>query len=714
MELQGANLNVQAASNHISLLQHSGEHWSIAVYDVSIDCPIGHRLRVMNTSAFRVVPFTGLKRSYLLDQLSYFCESCPRHRYSMGKGYLYYRLDRGVLDYFTLMINGKHPSNTFHGTYLYHDIECKDCPYGANCDNLIRALPNFWGYEYYGNIKFQMCPKGYCCNQGQCVTHNACATHRTGRLCGECVAGYSEALFSPRCVPNELCGPIWLWPFIFGTGVLYAVLLFFQKDIREFIFSTPAKFSAASLCCGGQSCSACCGRNSERYTYKVCERDAPLDEAPQPTDHGTSEAPESIPLKDKTHVEEETTPDEKCPDGILNNGVAPGNDIHVANDITPENKDTDSPSDNPDKTLVDNPDPEVDSIKENSIKQEAEEEATASTTPSATDIGAILLIIVLYYFQDARLFNVKTANSQADSKNRSMLKTVLLGLFQFRLEVAQFVDNVCLLPGLTASQKLLAKTVLVPYVLLLFVGVYVFYVFKTCMAARCRPQKESQNPFLARLSTGFMLSLLFTYQRMAQTTFTLLNCVPVGDDNVLFIEGGVTCYETWQYGVVAYAISCIVPFSFTLMLGPGLLQEGKISLGHFFVACIFPLPFVIGWAILRLVQKKQTSQEVKITPSTEVVIKVLQGPFRNIETRLFGPICWAGVLIFRRLILVILFTFINTSLIRVISMPLCLLPYPTQPCVCTALQGLVRQRRRKCVSVGAHDHRRNQSGTCWL
>ena len=36
VKVHGTRLNVITASDHVSLLQHSGEHWSIAVYDRSI------------------------------------------------------------------------------------------------------------------------------------------------------------------------------------------------------------------------------------------------------------------------------------------------------------------------------------------------------------------------------------------------------------------------------------------------------------------------------------------------------------------------------------------------------------------------------------------------------------------------------------------------------------------------------------------------------
>ena len=71
-----------------------------------------------------------------MDQLSYFCESCPRNRYSLDYGYLNYSLTYSSFAYFTLLIDGKQPEVAYSGSYHYHDIECLECPYGARCQQV--------------------------------------------------------------------------------------------------------------------------------------------------------------------------------------------------------------------------------------------------------------------------------------------------------------------------------------------------------------------------------------------------------------------------------------------------------------------------------------------------------------------------------------------------------------------------------------------------
>ena len=287
-------------------------------------------------------------------------------------------------------------------------------------------------------------------------------------------------------------------------------------------------------------------------------------------------------------------------------------------------------------------------------------------------------------FQDAQLLHLKTVFAVAETRSQSLIKTILSGLFKFRIELFQFMDKICFMEGMTPVLKLLIKAVVVPYVILLFGAMYMVYKWVMILkGGRKSPsavhREEEDDPdappkrtFSIRLSQGFVLCLLFTYQKLASTSFTLLNCVPVGDESVLFVEGTVTCYQMWQYGVMAYTVTCIVPFCLTLLIGPGLLKDGLISLPHFFIGCIIPLPFFLYWLVIRLTKRsvRSSNTTVELTSEAQAVIAILQGPFKETETKFLGPTCGQGVLIGRRLVLVVIGTFVTDPLIRMLLMML--------------------------------------------
>ena len=615
VQVKSARMLSLTSQNHVAMLRHSGDHWSIEVTEVSVQCPIGYRLRVTNTSAYGVSDI-GLKRSYKMDQLSYFCESCPRNKYSLDFGYLNYSLVYSSFAYYTLLINGQQPTAAYNGTYVYHDIECLECPYGARCQEGITAVPNFWGYVRGNTIAFQHCPKGYCCSSTHCPKYNMCAHNRAGRICGECIEGYSEALFSAECVPDENCDATWLWPFTVASGLLYTLFLLFQKDVRDLMFTT------------------------------------------------------SVSLKDIPLARRRTTARYEM-NNIIHNEDQARSPLRELAELDNLHNDSEMEADGP--------------IENNNQNKTGETEDEDKKAQPPTDMGASFLIILFYYFQDAQLLHIKTVFASSDSKSKNMIKTILSGLFKFRIELFQFMEKICFISGMQPSTKLLAKSLVVPYVIFQFGCMYL--ICRWCNSLRGslkrrhntmsqlpeRTDQPAKKTFLTRLSQGFVLALLFTYQKLASTSFTLLNCVKVGDSSVLFIEGTVTCYQVWQWGIMAYSGACIVPFCLALLLGPGLLKEDLISLPQFFCACICPLPFLFYWLFIRLRlkgQKPAGAENHQLSSEAAAVTAILQGPFKDSGTRYFGPTCGQGVLIGRRLVLVMLNTFVNDPLIRMLCMML--------------------------------------------
>lgn len=184
---------------------------------------------------------------------------------------------------------------------------------------------------------------------------------------------------------------------------------------------------------------------------------------------------------------------------------------------------------------------------------------------------------------------------------------------------------------------------------------------------------QQQHGFSVKLATGFVLALLFTYQKLATTSFTLLNCVPISDRSVLFVQGTIECYQTWQYFVAAYTATCIIPFSAALLIGPGLLKDRLIGLTELFLAFLLPLPFLVRWCWLCFCryrrcggtfQSDDEAASALLGPEAKAVIETLQGPFKDSVNRLFGSTCGQGMLIGRRLVLVLLYTFVNNTLVR--------------------------------------------------
>ena len=576
--------------NHIAALFHTGPYWSIFVNDMTIQCPAGFRLFSVNSS-INNKNGDDLTSSLWFDHLAYFCETCPRNEYSLQHGYLNLSLVTTHTFYRTVLTNGQQPESGYNGTYELHDITCYPCPYGAKCDQRITAVPNFWGYIHENRLRFQRCPKSYCCSTTTCDEYNQCAAHRTGRLCGRCEDGYSEALFSARCVPDTDCDATWLWPLVIGSGLLYALLLLYQKDIRgHMTIRTTCFRKVTPSCCMSRNANLCDGNSLQLHSSRTTEK---LNALQEPN-------------------ESEVNHDPPC---------------------------------------------------------HRRAAATAGMAPVET--SAAFMIIILYYSQDVQMLHLNTMFDH--ESNISQPNQIIVDFLAYRVDMLRFLDHICFVEMISPSIQFACQALLMPYVLLQFAVVYALH---GCCNTRIRYVYSNKRDadtgtksFRCKLATGFVLALMFTYQKLATTSLTLLNCVPVGNEIVLFIDGTITCYSMWQHAVIAYVCCCIIPFCVVLLIGPGLLKDGLVSLSSFCCACLLPLPFIIYWLTIRLrLRGWRSDVQFVLSAESQSVVQILQGPFKDAVSRHFGPICGAGLLVGRRLILILLFTFVNNTLLRIVCM----------------------------------------------
>ena len=112
-------------------------------------------------------------------------------------------------------------------------------------------LPNFWGYKIQMNpptIEFSRCPIGYCCQASSprkgCVPYDKCNTARHGRLCGTCMPGYTETIFTPSCRKSEKCKDYWFWPMAVIFVLVFTLYLIIQPDIPAILYRGITWFRA--------------------------------------------------------------------------------------------------------------------------------------------------------------------------------------------------------------------------------------------------------------------------------------------------------------------------------------------------------------------------------------------------------------------------------------------------------------------------------------
>ena len=150
---------------------------------------------------------------YLTSSLQYACTPCPAGTYALQGGYS----------------NGAPGSAT--------NPTCNSCPFGGTCANgAVRAQPGYWGaLNDSGVVSFALCPSGYCCDSPvSCTSYSSCAGARIGTLCGDCAAGFVEAMGSTLCVHKSACAEdkAVFWPlFTLGMFADAVIQLAFVSDV---------------------------------------------------------------------------------------------------------------------------------------------------------------------------------------------------------------------------------------------------------------------------------------------------------------------------------------------------------------------------------------------------------------------------------------------------------------------------------------------------
>ena len=627
LSIDDVSMVVHSASNGLSVFRHSGDHWSLIITNVWVQCPVGYDLRTTNSSAYGVSR-DGLRRSYKLDQLSYYCESCPRNKYSLDYGYLNYTITSHDPEYYALLINGSTPRTAYTGKFVHHKIRCTDCPHGGQCVQGITPVHNFWGYvSNTSMVRFQHCPKGYCRSTGDNLKIDSCTGRREGRLCGRCQPGYSEAWFSTLCVPNDVCGPIWLYVLTTTLGVLYAVFLMFQADVKKFIFA-------------GSFFPEC-------WSSKNGQPTLPLDH--ENNIHSSSPTMTFWRRHDRRTQRIELTK--------FDDFTTPTVYSHFDHASTQANDD-EEPANNGLLLLPVTSTSQVDFRRHASDKlvQKADGAAAATTSIDrksqvevsiAVDYGCI--VILVYYLQDSQLLNVKTVYNVPSTDLQFIAKSIIAVLFRFEIDVFELLHETCAIPDMTPVPKLASQALLVPFIMVVFFVIHSTGRIIRWLGNRDRTTSSSNtarqplpgppdggtSALDVKLASGFITTLLFMYQKMGTTTFVVLNCVPVDNASVLFIDGTVTCYAHWQYAVSAYAAACVTPFCIVLLVAPSMLRRRQLSVVAFFAACLCPLPFLVVWLIRHL--RRYTRPPPPPTaeprdspdPGTLAVLGIIQGPFND-------------------------------------------------------------------------------------
>ncbi len=203
--------------------------------------------------------------------------------------------------------------------------------------------------------------------------------------------------------------------------------------------------------------------------------------------------------------------------------------------------------------------------------------------------------ILFYYLQDASLFTVLLPNSTEEQDKGA--ETDKANGDSFVDRVVQFspglishihttVKSVCF----SFSSSPVSKVMFNSFFGLAVLGVIlILYVLQYFMSKLIK-KKLFWTSFKVHLTRAFLLTVLFSYQKIAKGMFALVQCVSVLGLKHLLIQGNIECYTWWQRLVQCYLCFCIFPFVVVISHTVFCVKDQIMSVSQFVAACLFPVP----------------------------------------------------------------------------------------------------------------------------
>ena len=452
---------------------------------------------------------------------------------------------------------------------------CVQCPVGANCEEENPApLPNYWGYKQKdGNITMMRCPEEYCCSKGdQCTSLTSCAEGRNGTLCGRCRTNTTESLFSPACVSVDQCQTFLVGVFYILAALCYALFLLLFNQIKKVVFQKL------------------------KDIWKMLKSKVQRKKFPQKfelveiwTKELQQSAQKKAELDTGAHGELEKMRKWKSLESLdLRQSQVQGTD----SDTGPTDK---------------------------AAEEEKEEKES----------GMKYLQILFYFVQDAALFKVHLPNADLDSDQKSTLIRFLEFSPQILLLYVK-VTNLCLISTTTAVLKVALKALFGPCIMILL---FLLYMGQLLLSSFIQKDSEIWETIKAKLTEAFILTILFSYQKIVQGAFKLVQCVDIYDTKRLFVQADIVCFTWWQTAIEAYLSLAAVPVFIFLAFGPFFIKTKQLSVSVFLVSTFFPLPllfYLVGLKIREKCGSLKSSKNSKSGASLEAE-KLVAEPRKDIQ-----------------------------------------------------------------------------------
>ena len=317
------------------------------------------------------------------------------------------------------------------------------------------------------------------------------------------------------------------------------------------------------------------------------------------------------------------------------------------------------------------------------MTSDAEERSHVHDVSSA----AGLVKILFYFYQIEALLDVYGSEGELVASIKSSVRNA----FNFKLTINSR-SPACAMFNMTPIRKVMARGVFIVIILGAFILVYM--VCRICkQTKKCKNHfctRKTKTPFDERVLVALFEVYLLSYSIIALVVISLLNCKQIGTQSVLYLQGSIQCYKSWQYGLMVAAAVWVVPFWLYISILPKLIREKRLGPKLLFFGCIFPIVIIAYCLTMIRNWKKQLESLQQASNSDDSLFETDAGPetldengqgaeaqsnlLSSVQLLLCAPfkdavnssnfLSWDGVYIFRRLFVVSVFVFVENPLYK--------------------------------------------------
>ncbi len=273
--------------------------------------------------------------------------------------------------------------------------------------------------------------------------------------------------------------------------------------------------------------------------------------------------------------------------------------------------------------------------------------------------------IVAYFVQTAAIIKIHIEFSDVARSEPFIDKLVNNIEVLLNFELTQFSFDACPIVGLTTLGKQVYRFIFLfgIYISWAFIFLFVLTISKL-LQSRNAPENLTKHLQLweLQLVKGYVEIIKYTYSGFCSIIFMSLICVNIGDKYVWWHDGTNVCLENWQILIITFGACYALPFPLTLFLGMKWLRKRQISTVTFLCSCLCPItPFY--FLLIRHCKEKPNSSTMKFSKTSDVVLSVLQGPYKEEGNDMTAY--WEAVISGRRLLISIM-TLVSYASIRMI------------------------------------------------